>query len=122
VRLHLRELSSFLSGHQFETALGLGMGPHVAHNGSGPMNATSVSEFNVYQFYSLEGLVFLVSSTHSGSYTFITSYSTGYTEPQGVAFHGDIDCFNFSHSVNIDWCGSPYLFRSPIGGSFSDDG
>ena len=71
----------------------------------------------------LEGLVLLVSSTPSASYTLSASSSMGSLSPEGR------DLMETSHlGLSVSWCltllsdlKSLYLFLSIEGESFSDD-
>ena len=88
------------------------------HTHAGPMPAASVSMFIcALDMLCLDGLVSLVSSTSSGSYTL---------SPEGKGL--EESCYlrlSVPRSVTIctfGGSGSLYLFPSTAGRSFSDDG
>lgn len=65
---------------------------------AGPVHAPAVSVFPTsLTRVDLEGPVFLRSSIPSASYTLSTSSSTGFPEPWGEGFDGDIS-FRTQHS------------------------
>ena len=87
--------------------------------------------FRIYEFMSvslinLDGFIFNVSSISSGLYTLSTSSSAGILCSWGEGFDANIlfrtGLQRFLTFYMLSGCGSLYLFPSPVGGSFSDDG